>query len=142
MAPPNLLPGMLCPMSPPPPRGGGPPGDGATSPGAGGGQPGLQVMRTEAVVPPTLVHQGEPAMASASAQHSELSRVTGSLVGGVGLGPEEARGWLGAWTPVCPDKPLATVLALVNFKSRFNRRQNRMTKTQRQLQTIKPKKKN
>lgn len=60
----------------------GPPGDGATSPGAGGGQPGLQVTRTEAVVPPTLVHQGEPAMASASAQHSELSRVTGSLVGG------------------------------------------------------------
>lgn len=57
----------------------------------------------------------------------------------MGLGPEEARGWLGAWTPVCPDKPLATVLALVNFKSRFNRRQNRMTKTQRQLQTIKPK---
>lgn len=44
---------------------------------------------------------------------------------GVGPGQEEARGWLGAWTSVCPDKPLATVLALVNFKSRFNRRQKK-----------------
>lgn len=45
-----------------------------------------------------------------------------------GWGQEEARGWLGACTPVCPDKPLATVLALVNFKSRFYRRQKNKDK--------------
>lgn len=61
--------------------------------------PGLQVTRAQevggVVVPPARSpHQGEPAMASASARHSGLSGASGRLVGGgAGAGRGQGMAW-------------------------------------------------